>query len=396
MSSTEQGASSLSALFVEIRPPPSKPTLPDRVQVYISRVKPQQCGPLIKDLRQCGCSSSQRNEAIAHLKRVKKCTTTPANNANGNDSPPTKKCKTDDSNVTLQVLLGLVSSTDETTKKEWAPLLTKYSTTLETCWVPGRPAESTEELQEFNKLWPTVYFHKQTQQHKQQELELTNDEVKEMCEGMQHAIDDATRAREVCGIDNDATSSLSCIPGAIIMCPVTHQVVATANDERKLQQQHGKGIPDTINPLCTSVLLAIQGVSRKEREAAVGYGMGSATFQKGQYLCTGYVGSTLLECCRRCIVHSFSHLLGMLFSCSYDLYTTREPGVYEAMALVHSRIRRVIFGVANHVDGGLGGTGMETAVQSLPTNHHYRAFSCAADSELFVKCKELHRSGNKD
>lgn len=74
----------------------------------------------------------------------------------------------------------------------------------------------------------------------------------------------------------------------------------------------------------------------------------------------------------------------------YDLYTTIEPGVFEAMALVHSRIRRVVFGISNCVDGGLGGTGMETAVHALPTNHHYRVFCCAPDSELFRKCKEIN------
>jgi tRNA(Arg) A34 adenosine deaminase TadA len=64
--------------------------------------------------------------------------------------------------------------------------------------------------------------------------------------------------------------------------------------------------------------------------------------------------------------------------------------VFEAMALVHSRIRRVIFGVSNTFDGGLGGTGMETAVQSLPTNHHYRTFCCAPNSLLFLQARELH------
>jgi tRNA(Arg) A34 adenosine deaminase TadA len=60
------------------------------------------------------------------------------------------------------------------------------------------------------------------------------------------------------------------------------------------------------------------------------------------------------------------------------------------MALVHSRIRRVVFGVPNTLDGGLGGTGMEMAVQSLPTNHHYRTFCCAPNSHLFEKAQELH------
>ena len=63
----------------------------------------------------------------------------------------------------------------------------------------------------------------------------------------------------------------------------------------------------------------------------------------------------------------------------YDLYTTHEPSVFEAMALVHSRIRRVVFGRANPFDGGLGGTGPDTAVHCLAgTNHHYRVFFCAA------------------
>jgi len=64
-------------------------------------------------------------------------------------------------------------------------------------------------------------------------------------------------------------------------------------------------------------------------------------------------------------------------SYSYDMYVTKEPGVFEAMALVHSRIRRVIFWKDNHHDGGLGGSGSTTSVHCLPgTNHHYRVFRC--------------------
>lgn len=59
------------------------------------------------------------------------------------------------------------------------------------------------------------------------------------------------------------------------------------------------------------------------------------------------------------------------------MYMTREPSVFEAMALVHSRVRWVVFGEANKDDGGLGGTGTSNAVHSLPgTNHRYRAFRC--------------------
>mmetsp|Transcript_1875 Transcript_1875/g.3182 ORF Transcript_1875/g.3182 Transcript_1875/m.3182 type:complete len:95 (-) Transcript_1875:74-358(-) len=61
------------------------------------------------------------------------------------------------------------------------------------------------------------------------------------------------------------------------------------------------------------------------------------------------------------------------------------------MALVHSRVRRVVFGIPDRDMGGLGGAdssttdgddaannatgGRSTGIHSLPgTNHHYRAF----------------------
>ena len=40
---------------------------------------------------------------------------------------------------------------------------------------------------------------------------------------------------------------------------------------------------------------------------------------------------------------------------SYDVFLTKEPNAYEAMSLVHSRVRRVVFGIADTKMGGLGG-----------------------------------------
>mgnify|MGYP000450884819 CR=1 FL=1 len=117
-------------------------------------------------------------------------------------------------------------------------------------------------------------------------------------------------------------------------------------------------LPDRANPLCSSVILAIQGVSRRERSAAAGQGINSDEFKNGQYLCTGY-----------------------------DMYLTTEPDCFEAMAITHSRFRRVIYGIPNHVTGGLGGAGNATAVYSLPgTNHHYRVFQCVS-KDIVAECK---------
>lgn len=114
-------------------------------------------------------------------------------------------------------------------------------------------------------------------------------------------------------------------------------------------------------------------MSRRERSNAIGLGMSSSEFASGQYLCTGY-----------------------------DLYSTMEPDIYEAMACVHSRFRRVIFGISKEGIGGLGGSGLANAVHSLPgTNHHYRVFKCSNSSEndqnfskdsIWDQCQKLHRT----
>lgn len=66
------------------------------------------------------------------------------------------------------------------------------------------------------------------------------------------------------------------------------------------------------------------------------------------------------------------------------MYLTKEPNVYEAMALVHSRVRRVVFGVTDREMGGLGGAAANkeyVGIHCLPgTNHHYRAFRLEIES----------------
>ena len=73
------------------------------------------------------------------------------------------------------------------------------------------------------------------------------------------------------------------------------------------------------------------------------------------------------------------------------------------MALVHARIRRVIFGTHNYFDGGLGGgskldrnnDGVSSiSIHSLPgTNHHFRAFrlkDTCDKNEVYHDCLQLH------
>jgi hypothetical protein len=289
--------------FIEIRPLPSKAKRPDRIEVYVSRVQPQQCSPLLKDLQQ---HFGNKEEVLAHLKRVRRFTVPTC-------MPPSKTGNSSAVVLELEVLLGLVEH-----EHRWSFLEKRYSLHKEKRWLPGQPAESKEEQEEFNKEWPTLYFHKQSLEHQQQQLELSEAEITAMQEGMQHAIDDAIRARECCcrnQSQKNNTVSMR-VTGAVIVCPTSGSVVSRANNERKIQQSE-TGVPDDVsNPLCTCTLLAIQGVSRTERAAAVGHGMDSNVFQKGQYLCTGCVIYIflLLFCPIRCVlcILSRAHLAPFL------------------------------------------------------------------------------------
>jgi tRNA-specific adenosine deaminase 3 len=138
---------------------------------------------------------------------------------------------------------------------------------------------------------------------------------------------------------------------AIIVNSTTNQIVSTSRSEQA-KLEVGVGIDVLRNPLQTSVLLAIQGVARLERQAAMtAGGVGTETFATGQYLCTGF-----------------------------DIYVYKEPDFYEAMALLHSRVRRIVFVENDTVGGGLGGgTELERSVHSLKgTNHHFRVFRAKA------------------
>mmetsp|Transcript_12225 Transcript_12225/g.22195 ORF Transcript_12225/g.22195 Transcript_12225/m.22195 type:complete len:421 (+) Transcript_12225:99-1361(+) len=386
--------------------------LPDRIDVYVSRVlEPKQCGPLIKALdalmplrprNSDSDSKGQICQQLAHLRRVRRApfsqqiSTTDESSSIGPRENKRKRTSEERHNpngemktilqpihnkgvtrLLLEVVLGSVSHVCENVLPDTLErLISTYNLDLSVESVPGRPAESKEELEEWNQIWPTLYFHKQTKEHDLENQTLTTTEIAMMECGMQAAIMDAQRAREQWR-QQKKEAIPPYLPGTVVMNPETEVIVSRASEEREnqiqsttQQQSPGRSIsscPDIVNPLSTSVMMAIQGVSRLERQAATGHGMDSAAFRNGQYLCTGY-----------------------------DVYTTQEPGVFEAMGLVHSRIRRIIFGVPDHQCGGLGGTGSETAVHCLPgTNHHYRAYQCNSTSSAWNICRALHPMPNE-
>ncbi|GKY95461.1 hypothetical protein MPSEU_000507700 [Mayamaea pseudoterrestris] len=366
--------------FVEILGKPDQNhDKPKYMEAYIAVVEPERCGTLMKrlacdlppKLTAASASTSENGSSrhhhvdFSHLKRVKRTIvkqTCVIKEVVDEDSAelttlPKRRRSNADETIRLEIVLGAVSSLDAKFQDATVELQQTYD--LRSIYkrsVPSRSAESEEEFKEFHSVWPIVYFANRTLECRERERQLSQEDIDMMISSMKAAIHDANE--QVDGMTSKRRV------GTVVVDPKTGRILARSSDERQLQTTSCGSSSNTIslNPLATSVLFAIQGVSRMERHHAMNHGMNSSTFQTGQYLCTGC-----------------------------DVYTTLEPTVYEAMALVHARVRRLVIGcrrrtLGNDAPGGL----TDLSVHALPgTNHKYRAFVCDAESELAKACVQL-------
>jgi tRNA(Arg) A34 adenosine deaminase TadA len=352
-------------MFTEILPVRApEPTDPRYLDVYVAEVETTRCGPLINHLSIDLPLKQSQGEYIfdlTHLKRVKRTTirerkdciadTTDETSSVGcsiDGRPPSMKRRRRNDEIRLEIVLGPVLWLEKLYTSAPDELKTKYELVkVYKCEVPARHAESVEEGIEFSAAWPISFFANKTPESFELRRQVSQEEIEQMRNGMEQAIEDV-----FCQSNSERN-------GVVVINPETGQVLARSADEQNFQS-----VDPGINPLATSVILAIQGVSRLERQAALRHGMDNNTFHSGSYLCTGY-----------------------------DVYTTLEPSVFESMALVHARIRRLVFGCrrSNSV-GGL----TKMAVHALPgTNHKYRVFACTEESELEKRCVACHNRLNQ-
>jgi tRNA(Arg) A34 adenosine deaminase TadA len=366
---------------------------------------------------------------LSHLKRVHKQQQNqqaPPNHTvthDGEDSslqPPSKKQRP---TVQLEVLIGAVVDIDqllhrasEEDKKLGSSdhgrsialvarlehLICTHGP-LKTAHVPARPPSSKKEWTEWNnQWWPTTYDPVSWQDFRELQWALDPLEMDQMQRHMEKLLQQGSIVVEAnTSLDDETSQSVH----AVVVDPSLDIVVSSSWVEEQLQeeqlrarhyqQQHERLRLGDVNPLSTPIILALQGVSRLERQEASPprqiatlhaeeASMADSSVSQGenpneqpprgqqqQYLCTGF-----------------------------DLYTTYEPSVFEAMACVHARLRRLIFlnpsaslrhtsstsvnttttTTMVHSSAGRGRCAFENGcslhfVHCLPgTNHKYRAF----------------------
>lgn len=127
------------------------------------------------------------------------------------------------------------------------------------------------------------------------------------------------------------------------MDPRTQQVVAASHDRTRETSN-----PQNKAPLLAHACMNCIGVLAKEH-------MRTQTTE--QYLATGYHVYTTYEPCPMYVVDCVYEAITLCFRC--------------AMALVHSRVSRVIYGTASPT-GALGSKYKLHTVPSL--NHHYQVY----------------------
>ena len=223
-----------------------------------------------------------------------------------------RECGDSSEPYSLDILVGSIVAVDHYLTSRSRLLLSETKTPLSLIFerhdyvqqsLPGRPARTRDELNMWNAtMWPTLFFEEKTEKFKVEQLALTPDEVTMMMKiGMSEAVKDAIigrrqwtdwSRRRLQEEQRDLIIDPIFVCGAVVMNPVDGAIISRAADERRLQGiSHDETnnedalmsiFPDEVSPLCTSILLAIQGVSRRERHAALGCGMESEEFQKGQ------------------------------------------------------------------------------------------------------------------
>ncbi|CAH0480197.1 unnamed protein product [Peronospora belbahrii] len=275
---------------------------------------------------------------FAHLKRLKK-------------HPELPK--------TLVALVYPLSINDQdiaTPCKELQQMETLFQARLTTAHALRLAPRTRQLFEKHTKQWPLI-FHASVEEAATLSV-IEEEEKTKMIERLRMVVERGEKLKE------EGQQTLRCACMCVVVDPEVDEIVATSEVGDEMHSKY------KFRTLYHSVMVSIDAVAERDRgrdralvqettckkqkctkeDDDANSDEKNEKKQKASYLCTGY-----------------------------DVYLDREPCAMCAMALVHSRVRRVIFDRANLGDGVLVSAFKLHTIKSL--NHHYRVFHVAISPE---------------
>lgn len=218
---------------------------------------------------------------------------------------------------------------------------------------------SREAFERHTRSWPLI-FHASALPVAQAEP-VSDDEARVMNTHVRAAL---AIAQQFEGANDVPSLPFCCAHGCVVVDPATAQVVADSVARAAEPSL-------SFRPLFHPVMLTIDGVAERDRRRSA-----AASLRKRQRR-----EEETKEDDDGCVELQLQHQekagaeeeAEETYLCTgYDVYVDREPCVMCAMALVHSRARRVVFATLNPTDGALASAHQLHTIKSL--NHHYRVF----------------------
>lgn len=298
----------------------------ETVQVYVSKILDKKfTANIVRSLTQLFPL-----DTLNHLKRVR--------NRKETDSLEVIICPVSSSNegILLNDLQNLLGSSVhcKLLSQPWVVDVPKYAPL-------SRP-----QFEAASAFWPATFHENKKISHLLSGSIFSEDDQINVEKWMIQAIDMAKKAK-----------GKEMLPvGAIIVNPETNTLVASAYDLR--QSQH---------PLHHATLVCVDMVAK-------GHGGGAWEYEENHiqdFYYTSFEGDLKSA--------DTSEKTGPYLCTGFDLYVTREPCIMCAMALVHSRIRRVYYG--SPTEHGALGTRYKIHVQT-GLNHHYEVFKGVLEKDF--------------
>lgn len=221
-----------------------------------------------------------------------------------------------------------------------------FQARVSSVYVLKHAPKTREAFDNHTHAWPLIFHASVAPEAQVKPIE--DAEAQLMAAHLQTALAVAQQFSSAHSADQLGNLPFCCAYGCVIVDPQRNAVIADSF-------AHKERASYTFQSIFHPVMIAIDGVAERDqhrnepslKKQKCERDEGSAATineeEDESYLCTGY-----------------------------DVYVDREPCVMCAMALIHSRARRVVFAKLNATDGALASAHRLHTIKSL--NHHYRVF----------------------